>query len=429
MEACNWNQVMQTNTRISRLSPFILYACALGAALAAGSARAEDGEGLKWTFGGFGSIGMVHSDYDQADFVASVLKGDGAGGTHAWVPDTDSRIAAQLGFTYNKKWSGVVQVITEQRWNGSYKPVAEWVNVKYQATPDLALRVGRIALPIFLAADYRKIGYAYPWVRTPVEVYGGIPLTNSDGADVTYRWQTGGVKHVTQAFYGKAHINLSDDSFVKARGIAGVTHSAELGATTLRASAFTAVLHTNLITFLFDGFRKFGPRGVAIAEKYDVVDKRTDGMTVSVNHDPGQWFVMAEAATTNGRSYLAKTRTMFVSAGYRAGEFTPYATYSRVDARSPTRDPGLPLAGLPRPLAAAAAELNYGLELTLRTIPVQTNFAAGVRWDFRPDMALKLQYERLKPRDGSRGTLTNLKPGFQSGVPVHVTSAVLDFVF
>ena len=420
---------MRNQSPFSRFPQFFLHACALGAALAAGSARADDADGLKWTFGGFGSVGVVHSDYDQADFVASILKGDGAGATHAFAPDIDSRIGAQLGFTYNKKWSGVVQVISEQRYNGSYKPVVEWVNVKYQATPELSLRMGRIALPIFLAADYRKIGYAYPWVRTPAEVYGGIPITNSDGADATYRWQTGGVKHVTQAFYGQTHIHLIDTTFVKARNIAGLTHSMEYGAMTLRASAFTAVLNTNILTFLFDEYRKFGPRGVAIADKYDVIDKRIDGVAVGFNYDPGSWFVTGEGGVTNGHSYIGKSRGMFISGGYRAGAFTPYLTYSRTDARSPTRDPGLSTAGLPRALAAAAAGLNYGMDLTLKAIPIQTNVGAGVRWDFRPDMALKLQHERVLTRDGSRGTLHNLKPGFQSGVPVHVTSAVLDFVF
>jgi hypothetical protein len=44
-------------------------------------------------------------------------------------------------------------------------------------------------------------------------------------------------------------------------------------------------------------------------------------------------------------------------------------------------------------------------------------------------MALKLQYDRVTPRDGSRGSLINLEPGFQSDRAVNVTSAVLDFVF
>lgn len=405
-----------------------LHALAMAAFLA-GPAQAADEPAPNWTFGGFGSVVAVHSDYREADYTSSVFKGEGAGASGAWNVNTDSRIGAQLGVKLDSRWSGVVQVIVEQRFDLSYRPLVEWANVKYQATPDLALRVGRIAIPIFLSADYRKIGYAYPWVRTPVEVYGGVPVTNSDGGDLSYRWQHAGIKHVTQAFVGRTRVALTDTTNVKAHGIVGLTHTAELGPTTMRLSAFTAHIDTNIVRPLFDGFRQFGPAGMAIADKYDVVDKRYTVLAAGINYDPGRWFLMAEGGTTNGHSFLARSRGVYVSSGYRAGDFTPYLSYSRVDARSPTTDPGLSLAGLPPPQAAAAAQLNGGLAVLLKSIPSQSSINAGVRWDFRPDMALKLQYERVKTRDGSRGTLSSLQPGFQSGRTVNVASAVLDFVF
>src|SRR4051812_37669533 len=102
---------------------------------------------------------------------------------------------------------------------------------------------------------------------------------------------------------------------------------------------------------------------------------------------------MAEAGSMDGHSFLAHTRSMYASAGYRAGAFTPYLAYSRVRSMDPTSDPGLSTAGLPAPYAAAAAQLNAGLAALLQAIPVQDTMAAGVRWDVRPDMALKLQYE------------------------------------
>lgn len=382
-----------------------------------------------WTFSGFGSAGVVHSDYRQADFTSSVLKGEGAGGSRAWTAGLDSRIGGQLGVKFDNRWSGVVQMVVEQRFDLSYTPVVEWANVKYQATPDLALRAGRIALPIFLAADYRKIGYAYPWVRTPVEVYGGVPITNSDGADLSYRWQWAGIKHATQLFAGRTKVELTDITSVKAHGIFGLTHTAEMGPTTVRVSAFTSHVDTDIARPLFDGFRQFGPAGVAIADRFDVIDKRYTIVAGGVNYDPGQWFLMAEGGTTNGHSFLSKSSGVYVSSGYRAGDFTPYLAYSRVDSHAPANTPALPLTGLPPPYAAAAAQLNGGLATLLKTIANQTSVSAGVRWDLRADMALKVQYDRVMPRDGSRGTLINLQPGFESGRAVHVTSAVLDFVF
>jgi len=406
----------------------VVHACALAAAVPA-LAQELPAAAPTVAFRGFGSVGAVHSDYRDADFTSSILKGEGSGASRALSYNLDSRLGAQLDATFSKHWSAVVQVNLEQRYDLSYKPTVEWANVKYQATPDLALRVGRIALPIFLAADYRKVGFAYPWVRPPQEVYSGVPISNSDGADLAYRWQHAGVKHVTQAFYGRTDIHLTDTTSVSARGIAGLTHSAEYGAATVRVSAFTAQLNADIMRELFDGFRQFGAPGIAIADRYDVIDKRINVVALGLNYDPGSWFLMAEGGTSNGHSFLGRSRGMYASAGYRTGAFTPYLIHSRTDARDGTSDPGLPTAGLPPPYAAAATQLNMGLDTLLKARASQTTMAAGVRWDVRPNMALKLQVERVKPRAGTRGTLNNLQPGFRSGVAVHVTSAVLDVVF
>jgi len=63
----------------------------------------------------------------------------------------------------------------------------EWANLIYALSPDASVRIGRIVLPTFMVADSRKVGYANPWVRPPVEVYGLVPITQSDGLDASYR--------------------------------------------------------------------------------------------------------------------------------------------------------------------------------------------------------------------------------------------------
>ena len=80
----------------------------------------------------------------------------------------------------------------------------EWVNIKYQFTPDLSVRLGRIVLPTFLYSDTRKVAYTYPWVRLAQEVYRQSPMTASDGVDVQYRMHTDDFTHTVQANYGSA---------------------------------------------------------------------------------------------------------------------------------------------------------------------------------------------------------------------------------
>lgn len=398
-------------------------------AVAAGAARAEAAAtGPAWKFSGFGTFGAVHASVRNADFSSTVLRANGAGRSESWSPDVDSRLGAQLDLSLGR-WSAVLQVVSEQNMEGNYRPRVEWANVKYQATPDLALRAGRIALPVFLAADYRKVGYTMAWVRPPVEVYGALPLSSSDGIDATWRWGAGDTRHATQAFFGRTDTHLFADRRLEAHGIAGLSHSIERGPLSARLSALTARLTTGIGAEVFTAMRAFGPQGVALAERYAIEHKRVSMVSAGFSYDPGQWFVNAEAGHAHTRSLLGRTTTMYAGGGYRFASLTPYLGYARVRAHGSTRDPGLALAGLAPRAQATGAALNAALNAYLGTIPIQATLSTGLRWDLPLDAALKVQYDRLRPSDGSRGTLINTPPGFRSGDTVHVASVALDFVF
>jgi predicted porin len=282
---------------------------------------------------------------------------------------------------------------------------------------------------MFLAADYRRVGYTLPWVRTPVEVYGGVPLSSSDGLDATWRWSAGSLRNATQVFYGRTNTHLYEGNRLRARGIAGLSHSIERGPLSARLSALTADLTMQIGSELFAALRAFGPPGVALSDRYAIDSKRVGVVSAGFNYDPGEWFVNAEIGRSHSRSLLGKSTAIYAGGGYRFGDLTPYVGFARVRANSATSDPGLPLAALPARLRPTAALLNAGLNAYLSTIPVQTTASAGLRWDVAANVALKAQYDRVRPTDGSRGTLINQQAGFRSGQTVHVASAALDFVF
>lgn len=381
-----------------------------------------------WKLSGFGTLGVVHSNSREADFSSSILRASGAGVSGSWSPDVDSRLGAQLDVGRGA-WSGVLQVISEQRLDRSYHPRIEWANIKYQMTPDLAVRVGRIALPVFLGAESRKVGYTIPWVRTPVEVYGALPISSSDGVDATWRWNAGAVRHATQVFSGSTDQDLGYGLQIDAENILGLSHSIDYGPLTVRLSAARARLNTDIAADLFAGLRMFGPRGQMLAERYAIVDKRVSMISAGASYDPGAWFVTAETGRTRTDSLLGGGTSVYVGAGWRQGAFTPYVGYAQIRADVATSDPGLPLDGLPPPVAAGAAQINGALNTLLATIPIQTTWSTGVRWDIATNVALKLQFESVRPRGGSRGTLINSTPAFRSDRTTNVTSIALDFVF
>ena len=383
----------------------------------------------QWLLSGFGSVGLVRSNRADADFVSNVLKSHGVGFTQKTSADVDSRLGVQVDWKMADDWSAVLQVISELGLDNTYTPKVEWANLKYRINPNTHVRLGRISLPMFLAADYRKVGYAYAWVRTPVEVYGSVPISNSDGIDASTRWTLGDFKNVTQIFYGYTNIKVNDTARAKARGLTGVSNTTDIGALSLRVSLLSTNLTMDAARPLFDGFRQFGEQGISIADRYDVDHKRANGISLGANYDPGNWFLMLEAGQLKTNSYLGDKSTFYASTGYRYERFTPYIAYAKVSAQSKLNAPGLATTGLPPYLLPVVLGLNGGLNQVLRSTPVQSTVSLGLRWDLRTNAALKLQYDKVTPQAGTSGTLIKTQADFRSDRPVHIVSAVLDFVF
>src|ERR1700722_15366322 len=78
-------------------------------------AASDDTNPSMFSFSAFGTLGVVHSSEDRADFTASPLAPDGPGFTDAWSPDVDSRLGAQVMARFTAQLSAMLQVVSEQR--------------------------------------------------------------------------------------------------------------------------------------------------------------------------------------------------------------------------------------------------------------------------------------------------------------------------
>jgi hypothetical protein len=381
-----------------------------------------------FSFGGFGTLGAVHSNEHQADFTSSDFQPNGAGYTRAWSASVDSLLAVQVTANFTPKLSAVLQVISRQNYDDTYWPHIEWADVKYQITPDLSVRVGRIVLPSFLISEERHVGYANPWLRPPVEVYGLIPITDNDGVDASYRLKIGNVTQTLAATFGSSKPSIPTFGSVEAQHNLLVADTIEIGATTLHIAYEETRLTVEFLGDLFNAFRQFGPQGNALADKYDLQHKRVTFFDVGGMYDPGDWFAAGEWGATDLHSVFGKNTGWYVSGGYRLGKLTPYLNYG-VAKSDNLADPGLTVSSLPPDLGGAAAGLNSALNSLLSTKRVQSTISAGARWDFTRNADLKLQVDRTRIGAGSTGELTNVQPGFAPGSRIDLLSVTFDFVF
>jgi opacity protein-like surface antigen len=395
-------------------------------------AAAADTRAQLFSFSGFGTLGAVHSSESQADFSDNPFKPNGAGYTRPWSLAVDSRIGGQVTAHFNTQLSAVVQVISEQLSDNTYRPHVEWANVKYQFTPEFSVRLGRTVLSSFLFADTRKVGYANPWVRPPVELYNLVPVTNSDGVDLTYTARVGEFVHTLVATYGGNNPGLPASlggGTARVRSLWVLCETIEYGYATVHITYEQAHVTVPAINVLPNAFRQFGPEGVALADKYNQDDKLIDFTGVSAMYNPGRWFLLGEWGRDNLHSVLGASTAWYVTGGHRISQLTPYLTYSVESANSNRSDPGLTLSTLPPALVAPATGLNAALNTALASVTVQRTISAGARWDVMQNVALKLQYDHSRLGAGSPGVLLNPQAGFKPGGTVNLFSVAADFVF
>jgi len=393
----------------------------LAVALYTAGARAADPGPPTFSFSGFGTLGLVHSSEDQADFTSSILKPNGAGHSHAWSAGVDSLIGVQGTANLTPKILAVLQVIAEQNYDNSYRPHVEWANIQYQLTPELSVRAGRTILPTFLLSDTRKVAYTNPFVRPPLEVYRLFPPTASDGVDASYQMRIGDITNILQAHYGQSDNPLPNElGPFKLRHMWGLAYTGEYHATSLHIGYESIHMTLDGLKSIFDGFRQFGSEGIVLANKYEINNKSVSVITMGARYDPGQWFMMGEVAHGVTHSVFGKGTGWYLSGGYRLGKFTPYLVYGKAKADN-LSDPGL--------AAPAAAGLDAALNSLLSTKPVQNTLSIGGRWEMTRNTAFKVQYDHTRIGSGSSGALSNLQPGYQSGGTVNLFSAAIDFVF
>ena len=360
-----------------------------------GIANAEADESLqpKVTFSGFGTLGVSHSSMYYGDYTLDSTVPKGSALSEQWSLGNDTRIAGQVDAQLAPKISATLQVVSEYHSPNTYQPEVEWANVKYAFIPNAYIRVGRIALPTFLNADSRDVGYSYVWIHPPIELYRQLSITQSDGIDAMYRSNIGGaVNSIKALIYGNNTLER-ESSTSTSRDMWGIFETIESGPTTVH----------------------FGYQERSSSSRNNQTGvtgewTRYKDLSIGAEYDPGNWFTVSEWIQ---RKSTTKISAMYVSGGYRINKFTPYVTYAQ-------NSQGSFLPGYSPPSASSLRLANRAQRTT----------SLGIRWDFMKKTDLKFQYDQVQLSDNSNGFLANVPSGVTLyGAKFHVVSAVVDFIF
>ena len=431
---------------------------ALAALLACASAQADftsaDG---KARLSGFGTLGVSRTSTDDALFN---YPGQGGGVDKQMGLEPDTKIGVQGSYKFTDTVSGTAQVLTKYRASGQYQPEFEWAFAKWQALPSLSVRGGRIGAPYFMISDFRDVGYANTAIRPPLDVYGQVPVSSFDGADVSYQTELAGANVTATLWGGNSRAEFSssltsngsavDPSVIKVKNSLGLNLQAELdNGLTVRlghaggALSVESSVADQLIGAARTNFGGIAPNDVAaIANTLTTEGARASFSGIGLAYDQNN-IVLATEFTKRKvkKGYIPSTTGWYVLGGYRFGNILPYVIVSKIKVDDPNATtPSTPTVTAAAGGSAGARTLLGGMQAVLNSQKLeQRTLSVGARWDISRSLALKAQFDRVTKPSGSNGLFlvpdlgADLARGNSSFLNtkknINVISLAVDFVF
>lgn len=410
--------------------------------LAVGNAPALGGEALRLS--GFGTLGYAwdnRSDLTPTRDISQLPKVDYRAGS--W--KLDSRVGAQLEYGLTPLVDLVGQVVWRDHFKSDTDSSVELAYASIRPQPQLDIRVGRVNYDAFLMSDYRNVGYAYTWVRPPVEFYGWIPIFSVNGGDIAYNIHTDDFLSDHVRWRIKAQAGRSGFAIPVAAGKDGgydfntdnlaslsVTRQSPTWRLKAAYSRFTIGSEVPVFAPLHQGLDMVA--GAAIpAVSSEAADLRNNlsfhgakisYATLGAAYDDGVWIAQGELGYTTATAAVVPHGAMaYVSGGRRFGDWTPFVLLS---ASRPSSDLRVPANNWG---ALNATLRDKALDIMNTTRNEQSTVSVGTRWDFHHQAALKLQWDRTAIRPSGYGLWNRDQSSPNPSRRVDLFTATLDFAF
>lgn len=390
-------------------------------------------------FSGFATIGGVFSDNPDLGFRRDLTQGEG-GRDNEFFWRSDTALGFQWHTRFSHKWDTTVQVVARDRFSNDLEKSVEWAFVRYRPVDSWDIRLGRLGSDIFMLSEYRQVGYAFQWVRAPVEYYGWLALYHFDGIDVNKRIDLSNGTLNIKAYYGNSRnnypTNYQEEGVELDFNPGGVSFKLEWDIWKARYTYSIVDINNDLLKPLNDGLRASAaiwPQAQGYADSLDSKDKTMEYHELGFGFDNNTWWGQTEyTELTSDSGSFVDSSYFYMSVGRRfgpvsifgiAGYVKPSEDYRVIEGPDAQSIPPLFYQQL-EPLVAGTDEAFNGSYLD------QSSYGVGMRWDFAARKALKFQVEQYEMhKDGSNLWVNFDNQEFTEDQSSTVFSVTMDVLF
>ena len=365
-----------------------ILATAVLSVLASGSAQAIQ-------FDGFMTAGAaINDDNNKNTYIGGL--GD-RGITDDVTFETDTRFGLQISSEVSDDMSVVAQILGTGVAD-NFNAIIEWAYIDYELFDVASIHVGKIKQPVYLVNDYVEVGYAYPWIRPPSEVYYlNNPLNTINGLELLLQFPIGKGTLSFQPYIGSNRDDIPNagGAFFEAENIYGIDVKYSGSGYTAHVSNF----HCNRVDTT-------GSLTAVPAGPFGSVNINLNGSgecnvtSAGFNLDLSNVVVYAEWQERTTTKELSRPfgdqEAFYVTLGYRFGKFLPHITFASIDGESSSfglaTDNGAISGGNLAGAPAGSRSANF-------PVAIQTSITAGLRYEVNDSAALKIEYQIIDVED------------------------------
>jgi len=274
-----------------------------------------------------------------------------------WSFSPDTSIGVQLITDIDDKLEFIIQAVS----NGAtdYGVNLDWAYINYQLSSELTIQAGRKRLPLYYYSDFFDVGYAYYWIRPPVDNYTW-QISHYNGLSLQYQPYIGDWDTLFNVYVGRED---SDDnellSFLSAvpvdetwKNMLGIVAELSKSWIELRATYMQGQLDRSVNGIVTD---------------QNVIQKFSG---VSVNFYVNEIIILSEYNKYDRPTSDIQVDTRMLSLGYQFGAYTPHITHSALRQRE----------------NQAGGDENHNTA------------SIGIRWDYNKTTQLKIQFDKVKDK-------------------------------
>jgi hypothetical protein len=259
------------------------------------------------------------------------------------------------------------------------------------------IRAGRFRLPAFLYSSTQEIGYTFPWVTLPNEVYRIVPFNNTNGLDTVYKHAlgSGGWNVSIEPYIGSSTSQFdlyldTDTSDQNTVPTGSFQENSMVGTVVTFGDKYLTFRGTYTHLKLSGDVTAFDPQGNFVNQQI-VHDQSDDFYSFGGKFLYKGIMAVGEFAHRNTPTPLASLSGFYGMIGYKASGFLPNFTYGRIWTTNENA-------------------LEQNAQVATESPQKQESYTLGLDYYLNSNIVFKGSIGDIRPLGGTRGLFDTVEP-------------------